>query len=333
MKKFHTVSIVLGIFLLGALIWQIGPGRLWRELGLLGWGLVPIILIEGLADVFHTIGWRHCLVGQQRSLSFYTLFRIRMAGFSINHLTPTASLGGEVTKGALLSMEHRGSDAAAGVIIGKLAYAMAQLLFVVGGSLVILGSISLPTHIWVLMLTGTVLLGGGIFAFLVVQKYGKLGALVRWLSARGVGGKALARLSSRLSEVDRGLCEFYRRHPGDLPKAMLWHMVGMSIGVLQSWYFLYLLTDRASLMLAAGIGFLGGWLDLLAFPLVTNVGVLEATRVIVFRTLGFNAALGLTFGIALRLEQVFWAGVGLLMYGSLISGKRGGESLGVAHDC
>ncbi len=326
MKKFHTYSVLLGILLLGVLIWKIGPAELCHELGQLGWGLLPFILLEGVADLFHTLGWQRCLSGAHRSLPFFQIFSIRMAGTSINYLTPTAGLGGEVTKGTLLSFAHQGPEAASGVIIGKLSYALAQLVFVVFGSLAIVSRIELPRGVWAVMLAGTLLLAGGMLGFLAVQRYGKLGTLVRWIVARKAGGQALEKAAAHVTNVDHELRLFYEDRPLDLPLSMLWHIVGMACGIVQSWYFLTLLTDQASLTMAAGIWFLGSWLDLLSFALPYNIGVLEATRIIVFKTLGFHSALGLTYGIALRLEQIFWAGIGLLIYTALLAKKKERES-------
>ncbi len=320
MKRFHKLSVVLGVLLLAFLIWQIGPGQLWRELTLLGWGLVPFILLEGVSDIFRTHGWRYCLSGPHRSLPFWYLFRIRMAGISINYLTPTVGLGGDVTKGALLSLNHRGPEAATGVLIGKVSEALAQLLFVVVGSLAVLQKIKLSVGVWVALLAGTVLLGGGMMGFLAIQKYGKLGAVVRWLVARRIGGRTLEKVAHHITEVDDELKLFYAERPMDLPLSMFWHIVGMACGIVQAWYFLFALTDHPSWLLAGAIWFLGSWFDLLniVFP---NVGFLEATRVLAFKALGFPSALGLTFGIALRLEQIFWAGIGLLIYATLLVKK------------
>jgi hypothetical protein len=323
MKKFHTVSVVLGITLLVVLIWHTGLGPLWRNLILLGWGLVPIILLEGVADLFHTIGWQYCLSEPHRSLPFSQIFQIRLAGAAINYLTPTAALGGEVTKGTLLSMKHPGPEAATGVIIGKLSYAMAQLLFVGAGSIVILWGIPLPDGLWVAMLSGGALLGSGILGFLLTQKYGKLGAIVRWVAARNLGGKPLATAVLHMNEVDHALRRFYKEHPGDLPLSMFWHIVGMACGIIQTWWFLYLLTDTPSLITGAGIWFLGGWFDLLTFPVPYDIGILEASRGVAFSFLGFNLALGLSFGIATRLKQLFWAGIGMLVYMAILAGEKG----------
>lgn len=322
MKKFHTYSIFLGILLLGFLIWRIGPAELWRELGQVGWGFIPFILLEGVADLFHTLGWQRCLSGPHRSLSFFRVFGIRLAGTSINYLTPTAGLGGEVTKGALLSSSYQGPEAASGVIIGKLSYALAQLVFAVLGSLAILSRIDLPRGAWAVMLLGTLILAGGLLGFLAAQKYGKLGTIMRWIVTRKWGGQALEKIATQVNKVDHELQFFYRDRPWDLLISMFWHIVGMACGILQSWYFLSLLADQASLTMAAGIWFLGSWMDLLSFALPYNIGVFEATRILVFKALGFHPALGLTYGIALRLEQIFWAGVGLLIYITLLAKKR-----------
>lgn len=326
MRRFHLFSIITGTVLLGVLMWAVGLRELWRELSLLGWGLIPLILIEGVADVFHAFGWRHCLSGPHRDLSIFRIFGIRLAGNSINYLTPTADVAGEVTKGTLLSMNHSGPEAVTGVIIGKLSYALSKLLFVGAGSLIILWGIELPAGVWTAMLTGSALLGAGILGFLAVQKYGKLGAVVRWLVARRIGGRTLEKSADRITEVDVALRRFYRQYPWELPRSVVWHIFGMACGIVQSWYFLFLLSDRPSLALAAGVWFLGSWMDLLSFPIPMSLGVLEGTRVIVFKLLGFQSAVGLSYGLALRLEQVFWAGVGLLVYWALLAERHGGLS-------
>lgn len=322
MKKLHIFTVAAGIALLFFLIWKIGVDALWHELTLLGWGLVPLILIEGVADIFHALGWKYCLSGPHRSLPFVRIFRIRLAGFAINHLTPTASLGGEVTKGALLSLDNKGAEAITGVLIGKLAFATSQLLFVACGSILVLSRIQLPGALWVGMLISSGLLALGIVGFLLVQMYGKLGSLIRWLVARRIGGNLLRKASGGVSEVDNALRQFYQEYPMSLPLSIFWHMVGFGVGIIKTWYFLFLLTDSASIPVAAGIWFLGTWFDLLVFAVPIGIGVQEGTRVIAFKALGFDLVLGMTYGVTLRLEQIFWAAFGLVNYALLLAENK-----------
>ncbi len=321
MKKFHIASIGLGLALFIYLVWEIGPGALWQEMRILGWGLAPFILLEGAAGIFYTLGWRACLSPVHQSFPFRRIWAINLAGNSISYFTPTATLGGEVIKGALLS-DQGGAEAASGVMIGKLSYALSQLLFVVLGSLLILWRIDLPFAGMVAMLLGSAILGAGIGGFLILQKKGKLGAVVRWMVNHRVGGEMLRKLSAQITEVDLSLQLSYRERPWALPRSLAWHGVGMFFSIIKTWYFLRILTG-GSFFGAAGIFFLGTWFDLLTFMIPLGVGVQEGSRVLAFRTLGFTLAAGLSYGVALRLEQLFWASVGLFIYMGLIGGRRG----------
>ncbi len=322
MNRANAAILSSGIVLLGLLVYSIGPASLWKELRAVGWSIVPLIALEGSADLFHTQGWRHCLLGRHRSLSFARVFCIRMSGSSINYLTPTAGFGGEVAKGMLLWSERAGAEAAAAVIIGKLSYALAQIVFVVIGAAVVLTGAHLPGGLWAGLIAGTALLAAGITGFLIVQRRGKLGSVVRWAVVRRIGGRGLAAIESNISQVDEALKGFYRTRPLDLPLSVLWHTAGMVVGIAPAFYFLAVTTDGPTLSMAASIVVLGTWFNLVTFAVPVDVGVQESVRVIAFRVLGFGSALGLAYGIVLRLEQLFWSGVGLMMYGVLVIRMR-----------
>ena len=337
MRKFHLVMIAFGVFLFAFLIYAVGPASLWRKLAILGWRLVPLTLLDGVTELFHAQGWRHCLSGSHRSLSFARVFSIRLAGSSINHLTPTAGFGGEVTKGVLLASDRMGAQAAAAVIVDKLSQALAQLLFVVGGTCAVLWNITLPRTLWVALVTGTLLLLAGVTGFFFVQKYGKLGVVVRWAVAHRLGGSGLKKAALHMTEVDHTLRLFYRDRPADLPLSILWHVMALVWSIVTAYCFLIFLTGRASLPVAAAIICLGTWFNLVTFALPVDIGVQETARVIVFSVLGLHAATGLTYGVALRFQQLFWAGVGLVVYGMLVARMKGRKTLpangGTGDDC
>jgi uncharacterized membrane protein YbhN (UPF0104 family) len=322
MKKLQTILFALGLGFLVWLVMKIGPRELWRELAVLGWGLIPLMLGEGVAEMIHTLGWRECLSGPLRSLPWWKLFRIRMAGYAINYLTPTAALGGEVTKGTLLATHQRGPEAASGVMIGKLCFALAHLLFVVLGGGLVLWRVPMPKALWLAMFLSSAVLGAGMFAFLLLQKYGKLGALLRWLAKGRFANRALHQAADELTAVDETMKRFYREHPLGLPKAIGWHLSGYSVGIAQTWFFFHLLHQPAGWTVAASVWFLGMWFDLLTFAVPQNIGTLEGTRVFVLQALGYTAVMGMTYGFALRLAQIFWSCFGLASYGLQVSALK-----------
>jgi len=319
-KPFHFALLAVGGVFLAYLIWKIGPREIWGEFTSLGWGLIPLVLAEGIAEMIHTLGWRHCMNEPYRSLPWFFLFRVRMAGYAINYLTPTATLGGEVTKGTLLASAHKGPGAVTGVLIGKLCFGFSHLFFVLAGSIFIVATVKLPLALWLAMLFSSALITSGMVIFFVIQKRGKLGAIVRWLAQRKLGGRLLQRAAASITEVDEALKSYYREHPGELLRAIGWHLLGYSIGIAQTWFFFSLL-NRTSWVVAASTWFLGMWFDLLTFAMPFGLGTLEGTRIIALRAVGYNALLGMTYGVALRLAQLFWAAAGLVNYAFLASRK------------
>jgi len=281
-----------------------------------------LMLCEGVAEVFHTMGWRHCFSGTLRAMPLWRLFRIRMAGNAMNYITPSAALGGEVTKVALLATNHRGVEAVSGVLIEKICLALGHLSVVCLGVPFVLWRIELPRPLWLGMLTSTALLASGILTFLLLQKHGKVGVLIRWLAARRVGGRALQKLAKDFTEIDGVLKRYYRNRPLDLWLAVGWHLTGFSAGIAQTWFFLHLMNKEASLALTATVWFLGMWFDLLSFAVPMNLGVLEGSRIVALKAVGFNAVLGMTYGVALRITLLFWAGFGLVNYALLAAQVR-----------
>ena len=322
MKKLNSILFWAGVIFLTYLVWTIGPRELFRELRALGWGLVPFLFAEGAAEMIHTIGWRHCLSPAHRSISWWHLFRMRMSGYAVNYLTPTASMGGEITRMALLASQHRGPEAVTGVIIEKVAFASAQVLFVASGCLFLVQPGSLPLAVWILMLLSSAVIVGGIITFVLLQKYGKLGALIRWLDSRNHTGRALQAAAVNITRVDEALRAFYRDRPRDICLAIGWHLVGCSLGVIQTWLFFHLLDQDRSLLLSATVWTLAMWFDLITFMIPLSVGSLEGSRIVTFRAVGSSPLAGLTYGVAVRLSQLTWAGIGLLLYGSLTAREQ-----------
>ena len=314
MKRFHGVMAGLGIGFLIYLIWKVGAVELWRQIKGLGWGVAPLILTEGVANLIHTAGWRHCLSGEQRRVGLLSLFRMAMAGFAINYLTPSASVGGEATKAAMLAMDRRGAQAVSSVLLDKLCTAIAHLLLVILGATIILTELDLPHALRIAMVVSTILLAGGITGFMLVQKWGKLGAIVRWLAAHRPGGRAIESAAGGISAVDERLKGFYRDQRSDLVWSIGWHFVGHAMAMVQTWIFFRLLGDEVAFIGVLCASILGLWFDLLAFAVPLNLGTMEGGRILALKQVGYNTLQGMTYGVALRIAQLFWVGFGLSSY-------------------
>jgi uncharacterized protein (TIRG00374 family) len=342
LKRFNTALLFLGLVFLVCLIEKTGWRQLWQQLRGLGWGITLILLAEGLANLAHTVGWRHCIPSppppeerraerRPSNLSLWQLFRLNMAGWAINYLTPTASVGGEVTRASLLAAHRGGTDAVSSVFLDKLMTAVAHVALVLFGAAFLLWRVKLPWQLWIVMAITTATLAGGIGALFVLQTRGAIGTACGWLMKSKVASRFAQPVAGNLSRVDAVLKRFYRDQPRDLLLSGFWHALGHSVALAHAWLFLTLLGQPAPLLTVAAAGCLALWFDLLTFGVPINLGTLEASRIVVLRVLGCQASLGVAFGTAIRAAQVLWAGFGLASYA--FSTLRRKEAVRAPYDC
>jgi uncharacterized protein (TIRG00374 family) len=313
-KRLHAVLLLLGLLCLIGMFHAVGVGEVGRELAALGWGLIPLVLIEGFGEALNTVGWRCCLSGPARSWSLAKLFWMRMAGYAINYFTPTASLGGEVTRASLIASPGRGAEAASAVLIDKVCQALAQLLTVVAGAFWLLWRVKLPEMLLAAMMLTGGLLAAGIVFFMLLQKHGRLGAVLRWLTARRLGGTRLQKLAGKVSAVDEAFRVFYRERRRDLVLAVGWHLLAIATGILQTGLFFALTHQHPSWAVVAGVWVIGLWFDMMIFVVPMSLGTLEASRIAIFAAIGYPVAEGMTYGVVQRLGQLTWAVLGLMGY-------------------
>lgn len=325
-KRFNTVLLALGLAFLLYLIEKTGRRELELQFRVLGSGIILILLAEGLANLAHTVGWRHCIprsssesastaITAPRRYSLWQLFRMNMAGWAINYLTPTASIGGEVTRASLLSAKCSGTDATGSVLLDKLMTAIAHLLLVIGGALFLFWRARLSMQLWIAIAITTALLTLGITAFLFLEIRGAFGNVFRWLNNHNFGSRFMEDVAQNLFRVDALLKRFYSERSRDLAISVFWHAVGHAVAIAHAWLFLTLVGQPAPVATVIGAGCLALWFDLLTFVVPLNLGTLEASRIIVLEVLGSQALLGMTFGMAIRAAQLFWACFGLASYG------------------
>jgi hypothetical protein len=90
------------------------------------------------------------------------------------------------------------------------------------GSVFIFWSAHLPGAIWVAMCLSGGLVGVGILTFLLLQKHGRLGVLMRSLTSCKLAGDKLRQAAQQTSDVDEALKTFYQEPvPGPGPGRLL----------------------------------------------------------------------------------------------------------------
>jgi len=315
--------LLLGSALFVWLVSRVGLAAVWEEASKLGWGIAVIVLIDGFGDLLHTWGWQRCFTEKHKP-GLLRLWWPHLAGSAVNYVTPTATLGGEVIKGTLVPRGVPGREAAASLTINKLTVTLADLILAVAGVSVLVGSASLAPEWKLGALAGGLLFVGGTLAFWVLQRRGQLAGLVgrRSVLRRLFGEERAARLADLSDDIDQRIADFHAAGRGDAAVSTLLHLAGKAIGVVQLALFLYWLEVPIGPLGVVSIFLVARAIELAAFLVPASLGTQEGGLMLAMSLAGIPVSLGLTFSLVLRLEQVFWTGVGFVAYAGVLWKRR-----------
>ena len=132
----NIVAGLVGIGLLGFLVWEVGVSEILGYVRRIGW-FAPLLLLPSIGIAWcDAKGWA-CALPTSVRLPHIPLWRLslaRLAGEAVNNLTPTANLGGEPVKVYMLRAHGLPAEAGlASVVVAKTALTVSQIVFILLG--------------------------------------------------------------------------------------------------------------------------------------------------------------------------------------------------------
>jgi putative membrane protein len=304
--------LVAGLVLLAVLVRRVGGATLAANLRLVGWGILLIIGQEILAVLANTLGWRAAFPASRPVPRFAELLAARIAGDAVNYVTPTATLGGELVRARLLRARAAGLDLATAIAVAKASQTVAQVAFVAMGLVLVIATTPLSEPARLALVAGTLVLAGGALALVVAQRRGMFSPLVRLATVLDRHGR-VADLGRRLRELDAEIASVHRARRRPFLVSCGWFFVGWTLGALEIALMLWFLGVPVSLERALVIEVLSVAIDTTLFFVPGKLGTQEGGKVLIFTTLGMDAALGLSVGVLRRIRELAWALLGLLI--------------------
>lgn len=275
----------------------------------------PLLLLPyGLVNYLGAISWNYLLPNKATCPSVSRLFSLRLAGESLNQLTPMASMGGEPFK--IFRLKALGvpwEEATASVVIQKGITVLSLVLYVFLGLIL---ATSMPdvsaSNLGILSLT-TVGLGSAGLAFLIVQRRGPCVSGIRLLERCHLCPSNLKAREQELARLDSCLANFYQQHPLRGFLAFLLFFLSWLCHGSEVYLIFWLLGHPISLGLALCMDSLVMLFAASGFMIPASAGVQDGGAILVSLGLNLGATLGAAFAILRRLREASWLSLGLLV--------------------
>jgi uncharacterized membrane protein YbhN (UPF0104 family) len=253
------------------------------------------------------------LTGERR-VSFWRLFRVRLAAEAFSYLT-LRGIAGEPLKIVLLGDLVDPRQATAAVALERIAYLIGTTLIVGVGAMLALVGLPL-SRTWFRVFRAFAIAAGVIALSTGLVITGRGTYFQSWMMRldRAFGtSMARGRLMRFVSAVERQMLELVRGNPARLVVLMVATVAAYACMALEAWLILRAAGVVISLNGALAVETFSRVASFASAFIPANLGALEASSLAAAAAVGATAG-GAALALARRIRGLFWAGVGLAIY-------------------
>ncbi len=311
LKIVSYIGLAVGLVILTGLVLIQGVTSIVDLLLSTGWSLLWVPAIWFPTVLMNARCWQ-LLFAKEHAPSFYQAFYAQWMGRAVNTLLPVASIGGEVVKARVLVLWGIDSThAAASAVVDKTVQVITIIVWgVIGVSL--LAVMAFDSELVISSLIGIVLLAAAVAGFIIVQKAGIFGFVVRsaqkMTKSDTVGGWV-----DKAEAIDVIVREVYDRI-GPLVSATTWRMLALILQSGEVWLAAFLLGFPISIIEAVMLKSLSSTLSDAAFVVPNSYGVQEGAFLVIGSLISIPAPMALAISLATRIRELIIDIPGLLLW-------------------
>ena len=307
-------AALLGLGLLGYLVFRTGPGVVWKQLQAVGWGLALIIILGGFSQLIKTCAWRQAFTCDISGLCWSRSFVAQLISDAFGQFGVAGKVVGEGTRISLLGRVVPLPNAlSAGAIDGALHSFSAVVVTVLGVSAILMISpVSVRWRVYAALLIA-VLVSVVILAAVALRN--------RWQlvgrATRAIG--RLPRLHSWVSDkqpiidsAEDNLLSFRDEAPAAFWTTLIFNLLWHMLAVLEVYIILRFMGAGFTVGGAFIVESLTKVINLVGAFNPGNFGTYEGGSMLIAKMFGVTSTTGLTLALCRRARTVFWAGVGAM---------------------
>ncbi len=315
MRRLNLILLVIALITLALFLKELGwvnVSRYFLEVGYY-W---PLLLVPyGLVNLFGAFSWRSLFPNKTSRPSLGQLFWLRLSGDSLNQLTPTASIGGELFRiQRLNALGVSWDDATISVVIQKAIFVLSLVLYILTG--LSLTALTLDTKGLDLGWLGvaTLVLGFAGLTFIAIQRKNPFVSGIHFLEKFGLCPRILKQKETELASLDSSLAGFYRENPRLAFISFLWLFTSWLLHGTEVFIIFRLLGHPIDWSIALSLDALVMLFAALGFMIPGSLGVQDGGAILVSAGFGLGSSLGAAFCIMRRIREAFWLSLGMLVF-------------------
>ncbi len=344
-KKYQNIFFVFGLIVLAVMVSQLHFTEVWQGLQRAGYWFLAVVALWVFLYLFNTAAWYTIIRSgerygekndqQRRHVGFWWLYKITVSGFALNYATPGGLMGGEPYRIMVLTPKIGAERATASVLLYVMTHIFSHFWFWLLSIILYIVTQKVNTFMAIML---TVL---GAFCVLCIWFF--LAGYRRGLAVRGMrlighvpGIKNWARKfieghKEQLDNIDRQVAALHNQNPRTFLTVVLLELACRICSALEVMFILLVLYPSVNyvdcILIIAFTTFFANML----FFMPLQLGGREGGFLMSVSGLGLTATAGIFVALLVRIRELIWTAVGLLLIKFDHSTHQGGTPSKAPH--
>ena len=318
-KKYQNAFFIFGIIVLVVMLTQLDFAQVWSGLCHAGYWFFAVLALWAVLYVFNTAAWYIIIKSQAptESLSFQWLYKITVSGFALNYATPGGPMGGEPYRIMELAPKIGAERASSSVILYVMTHVFSHLWFwLISAVLFVLTQHTSPFMAIVLTAVAAFCIAA-IWFFLKGYKQGlamRLMKILRHLPFVKKWAKPfIEKHREQLDNIDRQIAALHNQNPHTFFAAVFLELACRFASALEIMFILLLLMPGVNYIQCVLILAFTSLFANMLFFMPLQLGGREGGFLMSAGGLGMTASAGIFVALIVRIRELVWTAIGLLL--------------------
>lgn len=328
-KKYQNLFFFAGLGFLLLMTTQLDFAEVCEGVLRAGYWFLAVVLLWAVLYIFNTAAWwiiikapskndsREQIQAKDAPFSFLWLYKITVSGFALNYATPGGLMGGEPYKIMSLSPKIGTERATASVILHTMTHIFSHFWYWLLSCVLFLLTEPMTLFMGILLTVVGMFCLTAIWFFMKGYKKGIAQSLMRMLShipfVKGWAISFVERHAEQLHTIDQQIAALHNQNPRTFVTAVLLELTCRIVSALEILFILLVILPDASFIQCILILAFTSLVANMLFFIPLQLGGREGGFLLSVNGLGMTASDGIFVALLVRLRELIWTGIGLLL--------------------
>ncbi len=323
MKKKHQNGFFLfGIVVLVIMVTQLDFAEVWNGLQHAGYWFFAVVILWAFLYIFNTSSWYIIIKSQtkgddKRMVPFWYLYKLSVSGFALNYATPGGLMGGEPYRIMELAPKIGTERASSSVILYAMTHIFSHFWFWFISIFIFLFTQTVTPLLAILLAAVALFCVLGIWFFTSGYRKGLANRIMNLLRhipfVKKWARPFVEKHREQLNTIDEQISALHRQNPRFFISSVLLELACRIVSALEIFFILLVLMPNASYTSCILILAFTSLFANMLFFIPLQLGGREGGFWLSTTALGLTANAGIFVALIVRLRELVWTGIGLLL--------------------